>query len=165
MAFRELMIWLWWHQRVWQHGPVSLEASFQPAETQGQLEIAFKSVAIRRILTLGVLPFFLEVVQGVNKAYGIDRLAKFYHILTLLIMFGDQHNSCLWFICWPMVCMANASEPLKAIANDITIRNDKLTARYGWFLSNYKSSPPILRGSFGSSGTKKLRAQALSFAH
>ena len=105
-------------------GPTSLSV-FSTAETQESIKkLLLKEYGQQVDIDTwgGNLPF-LEVVQkGVNKAYGIDRLAQFYHIPNSHIMaFGDQHND-LSMIAYAGhgVAMANAIEPLKAIANDIT---------------------------------------------
>ena len=105
-------------------GPTSLSV-FSSADDQQRIKetiLRYYGDQIDVDIWGGSLPF-LEVVQkGVNKAYGLKRVADFYHIPTSHIMaFGDQHND-LTMIAYAGhgVAMANAIEPLKAIANDVT---------------------------------------------
>ena len=70
----------------------------------------------------GVLPL-LEVVQkGINKAIGVKAIADFYHIpQDHILAFGDENND-LEMIQYAGlgVAMQNATNEVKAIADDIT---------------------------------------------
>ena len=86
----------------------------------------------------GVLPL-LEVVQkGINKAIGVKSIADFYHIpKDHILAFGDENNDLEMLDYAGLgVAMQNATDEVKAIANDVsplTNHEDGLAH----YLSNY----------------------------
>ncbi|GAW99660.1 Cof-type HAD-IIB family hydrolase [Secundilactobacillus mixtipabuli] len=71
----------------------------------------------------------LEVcAKGVQKAVGVERLANYYHIdQQNVIAFGDEHNDKEMIeYAGRGVAMSNATDQLKAIADDVTqLNNDQ----------------------------------------
>lgn len=69
----------------------------------------------------------LEIgAKGVQKAVGVERLANYYHIdRQNVIAFGDEHNDKEMIeYAGRGVAMSNATDQLKAIADDVTSRNN-----------------------------------------
>jgi len=71
---------------------------------------------------------FLEVVkQGINKATGIDRVAKYYNIpQERIIAFGDENND-LEMLQYAKygIAMGNGIKDVKEIAYDVTKTNEE----------------------------------------
>lgn len=71
----------------------------------------------------------LEIgAKGVQKAVGVERLANYYHIdRQNVIAFGDEHNDNEMIeYAGTGVAMRNATDQLKAIADDVTdLNNDQ----------------------------------------
>ncbi|MGY4104295.1 Cof-type HAD-IIB family hydrolase [Ignavigranum ruoffiae] len=70
----------------------------------------------------GILPLLEIVSVGINKAVGVKRIADFYHIPRQKILaFGDENNDLEMLDYAGLgVAMANGTEEVKAIANDVT---------------------------------------------
>ncbi|MDO4670156.1 MAG: Cof-type HAD-IIB family hydrolase [Aerococcus sp.] len=73
------------------------------------------------------LPDLIEFIpHGINKAVGLKRLCEHLHIQPEEVMaIGDEHNDIemLEFVGLG-VAMGNANERVKAVANDVTAKND-----------------------------------------
>lgn len=70
----------------------------------------------------GILPLLEIVSVGINKAVGVKQIADFYHIpRELILAFGDENNDLEMLDYAGLgVAMANGTEEVKAIANDVT---------------------------------------------
>ncbi len=69
----------------------------------------------------------LEIgTKGVQKAVGLERLANYYQIdRQNVIAFGDEHNDNeMIAYAGQGVAMSNATDKLKAIADDVTTLNN-----------------------------------------
>ncbi|BAB06625.1 Cof-type HAD-IIB family hydrolase [Halalkalibacterium halodurans] len=69
----------------------------------------------------------IEIVKaGMNKAVGLKRIADYYQVpKERIIAFGDEDNDFEMIeYAGKGVAMANAIDPLKALANDITLSNE-----------------------------------------
>ncbi|MBC5636681.1 Cof-type HAD-IIB family hydrolase [Ornithinibacillus hominis] len=82
----------------------------------------------------------IEIVKkGINKAVGLQKIAHYYQIpQSRIIAFGDEDND-LEMIDYAGVgvAMGNAIEPLKSIANHVTVTNEE--SGIGLFLEEYLS--------------------------
>lgn len=76
----------------------------------------------------GVMPVLEIVHEGINKAVGLAQIANFYHIpQDHILAFGDENNDLEMLEYAGLgVAMANATDEVKAIANDQTaLTNDQ----------------------------------------
>lgn len=74
----------------------------------------------------GPTPILEIVAKGIQKAKGLDHVAKYLQIAPAnIIAFGDEHNDeeMLDYAGWG-VAMQNATEPIKKVANDITEKSN-----------------------------------------
>ncbi|MBS4461849.1 HAD family phosphatase [Aerococcaceae bacterium zg-B36] len=70
----------------------------------------------------GILPCLEVVNKQINKAYGVQRIAEFYRIpVDNILAFGDENNDIEMIQYAGLgVAMKNATEEVKAVANDVT---------------------------------------------
>ncbi|MGK0552485.1 Cof-type HAD-IIB family hydrolase [Enterococcus faecalis] len=74
----------------------------------------------------GPTPILEIVSKGIQKAKGVEQVASFLEIKRNdIIAFGDEHNDeeMLEYVGWG-VAMKNATEQIKAVANDITTKTN-----------------------------------------
>lgn len=123
-----------------QDHPTGMLLQFQPHQDWEQIETTFANrhshiVHHRKWMN----PFnVIEVLrQGVNKANGVERIAHYYQIpQDRIIAFGDEDNDMeLLQYAGKGIAMGNAIEPLKQVANDITLDNEK--DGVGTYLQSY----------------------------